>query len=269
MAQQDLNREVSVVTPEQVRLSFQTAGVGSRAGAQAIDIGISTLFFLLLFSIIGELAFRTKGLGYFFEDVSEVMAAVAIVIVLVVQFGYYVICETTMGRTVGGRIVGLRVIQDNGRPVTVLSSLIRNFFRIIDLLPMFYLLGAAICFFHPKDKRLGDILAGTVVIYDSTNERIRTKKKVTKDLSRYIGSLPSIPLEEHHRRACSREDWSLLSAYVERFSRLTEPKRSEIAAEVARYLIERLQLPYETLNGTSPVGFLLALYEELRADWEL
>lgn len=267
MKQNDhLSHEISVVTPEQVRLTFQTAGLGSRAGAQAVDMLLLTLFFLLLFALTGEFDMRTRGTLW--NGTSEYMAAVLIAIVVLGQFVYFVVCECTMGRTVGGRLIGLRVVQDNGRPVTVLSSLIRNFFRLIDMLPVLYVLGATVSFLHPRDKRIGDLVAGTVVIYDAPGRK-RTGSKPGREAVQVRRMLPDILLEEYQKRAVTREDWLLLSAFAERQESLSWQKRDELAAGLAEHLAARMELPPERRRGVPDTDFVLAVYEGLREDWEI
>lgn len=263
-----LSHEISVVTPEQVRLSFQTAGLGSRAGAQAVDLVLLGLFFLILLALTGEFDWRSEGT--FMEGTSEYMAAAAIAVAAVSQFAYFVVCECTMGRTVGGRLVGLRVVQDNGRPVTVLSSLIRNFFRLIDMLPVMYVVGATVSFLHPKDKRVGDLVAGTVVIYDTTGKYRPAVKRGADTEAGYAGQLlQGFVLEEHHRRAVTREDWLMLSAFADRHRGLSAGKRDELAYGIARHLAERMELPDGMWAGLPEIPFLLAVYEQLREDWEI
>jgi uncharacterized RDD family membrane protein YckC len=271
MLQKDgLSHEISVVTPEQVRLSFQTAGLGSRAGAQAIDVLLLVLFFLILAALTGEFDVRAKG--SFLEGMSQYVAAALIAVVVLVQLAYFVVCECTMGRTIGGRLVGLRVVQDNGRPVTVLSSLIRNFFRLIDMLPVMYVVGATVCFLHPRDKRIGDMVAGTVVIYDSAGKkRSRDKERIRENIGDglQLQTRQGLQLEEHQKRAVTREDWLMLSAFVQRMDGLSERKRAELAAGMARHFIARMELTVEFLRGVPEVSFLLAVYEQLQEHWEI
>nr|GFD53798.1 hypothetical protein [Tanacetum cinerariifolium] len=61
--------------------------------------------------------------------------------------------------------MGLRVVHDDGTPVGWSASLLRNLLRFVDMLPFGYSVGAFACLQHPLFKRLGDLAAGTLVIY--------------------------------------------------------------------------------------------------------
>jgi uncharacterized RDD family membrane protein YckC len=266
--QQSLSRnELSVVTPEQVLLRYKTAGPGSRAGAHAIDMLILCLFYLLVLVIIAESVFRTSG--WMFDGISNYLMAGMIIAVLVIQFSYFVVCECMMGRTVGGKIVGLRVIRDNGQPVTVLSSVIRNLMRVIDMLPTFYVVGIIASFLHPRGKRLGDMLAGTVVIYDRESRTNEARQLAKKAMYLEGWNLTSFTLEEHHKRIITREEWLMLESIVERRNELTLEKEEELGKRMARYFMNRLELSAEIATRVTHMAFLLTLYEQLRADWEI
>ncbi|MDF2922078.1 MAG: hypothetical protein K0R57_992 [Paenibacillaceae bacterium] len=260
--------ELSVVTPEQVRLRFLTAGVGSRAGAHAVDLLLLILFYSLLFVLIGEFTVRSSGWGMV-QDASEYMIAGAIILVLAIQLGYFVICECMMGKTVGQRIVGLRVIQDNGRPVTVLSSILRNLLRVVDFLPSFYLVGLVVGFLHPKGKRVGDLLAGTVVIYDNRNGQQEKKSQVMRTIGEEGWNISGFRLEDRHRRLVSRQDWLALEALIERRNELTEESLAKLSAELADYFRQRLEISAEEAGRVTQTTFLVTIYTQLREDWQL
>ena len=80
---------------------------------------------------------------------------------LVLWLGYYVLCEALFDRTLGKRAVGLRVISEDGTPVGLGQTIVRNVFRI----PVaFYLVAAIAVWRSPKKQRIGDRVAGTLVI---------------------------------------------------------------------------------------------------------
>lgn len=265
--QQALSRhELTVVTPEQIRLRFQTAGVGSRAGAHAIDLGMLGLLLIVFLAVIGEVNYRSSG--WVIADFTDYMIAGIIIAAAAVQLAYFVICECAMGRTLGGKIVGLRVIRENGQPVTVLSSIIRNLLRIIDFLPSFYLAGMVISFLHPKGKRLGDLLAGTVVIYEERPLREK-KMRALPAMGWHGAGSAGFQLEEHHKRLVTREEWLMLSSMVERQDELTPEKTTLLGRKMARYFLNKLQLPPDIAGRVTQMTFLNSLYEQLKGEWEL
>lgn len=269
--QQELNaQELRVITPEQVRLRFQTAGPGSRASAHAIDLALLGLFFSLLIVLLAEVIFRSSG--WAFRPSSDYMIAIVVIVVSVSLVGYFVVCECTMGQTVGGRIIGLRVLQDNGQPITVLSSVLRNLLRIIDILPFGYTVGLVTSFLHPQGKRLGDLLAGTVVIYDRSLAYDRKEQKkgpVIDQLTREGWSMNSFVLDERQRRMINRDEWMLIKELVERRNDLAEDRWMNMTDECADYLIGRLELSPEDVGRVTKRSVLITIYAQVRDDWEL
>ena len=82
---------------------------------------------------------------------------------LAVGLGYYVICEALTGMTVGKRMVGIRVVDENGEHLSLAAAVIRNALRLVDGF-LFYLVGAIFALVSPLGQRLGDRVAGTVVV---------------------------------------------------------------------------------------------------------
>jgi uncharacterized RDD family membrane protein YckC len=265
---QSWEREMTVVTPEQVQLRFQTAGVGSRAGAQMIDLVLIGSFYLLLAAILGE---GITGLtrSNITSEASSYLIAVFIGIVFLVSNLYYIALEYFMGgKTVGKKIVGIRVIQDNGQSLTLLSAILRNLFRLVDSLPLLYGLGAVVCFFHPRDKRVGDLIAGTVVVIDHVRDRELMKRRLNKELAKRSFALPELNLQDVHKKRITHEDWQLLSSYMQRLPQLNPSKRLELGQQITQYLLKRLELEAANMYDYDPVSFLVALYQQLREERE-
>ncbi|MGZ0049850.1 RDD family protein [Brevibacillus gelatini] len=259
-------REASVVTPEHVMLRFQTAGLGSRAAAQLIDSVILLLVNLTVFIAIGIVLFGKEE--SFFLDTDNYAVAIVILLFFVLNFGYFLFLEAFWsGQTVGKKWMGIRVIRDNGQPITFLSSTIRNLFRIVDNLPSGYFLGALVSFFHPRDKRIGDLVAGTIVVVESGGRTsLFQKRKAQKQ-----GAVSAEPLvlTEQQKQALTREDWQLLSAFITRQSSLAEAKKLELAENIARLLQKKLEYSEEQARQEAPIVFLQRLYRTLQSEWSL
>lgn len=160
-------REVTVVTPENIPLRLELAGLGSRFGALLVDLAIqvATLFVVL---IVGGIVaaftqtFWSSGAG---RVLSGWLTAGAVLLGFAILFGYFILFETVWnGQTPGKKIFRLRVVRDGGYPLTFLASATRNLVRLADFVPMAFAAGALSVFFHPQYKRLGDLAAGTVVV---------------------------------------------------------------------------------------------------------
>lgn len=160
-------------TPEQVELAFNVAGVGSRFVAALVDTLIVFAFFfveILAMVAIGaaaattgnEGASRTAGIWF---------AAVVGFVDFVVVWGYFALFEAYWhGQTPGKRVMKIRVIKDSGRQITLFEALARNLVRVVDYLPGCYLIGLITMLCNKRSQRLGDLVAGTIVVHERTDE---------------------------------------------------------------------------------------------------
>ncbi|MBI6795538.1 RDD family protein [Pseudomonas syringae] len=147
-----LDTRIEIETPEGIDMLLRPAGLVSRALAFGIDFAIRAAL-LGVFFVLLQL-FDKLGMG------------LAALVFFLVNWWYMVLFEVlNQGRTPGKRLLGLRVVHDDGTPIDWSSSLIRNLLRFVDMLPLGYGLGAITCLNHPLFKRLGDLAAGTLVIY--------------------------------------------------------------------------------------------------------
>lgn len=147
-----LDTRYHVETPEGIDLPLRPAGLMVRALAFAIDLGLRGVMLGLLFIVLAFLGKLGAGLGS--------------ILLFVVSWWYMVLFEVlNQGRSPGKQWMGLRVVHDDGTPIGWSASLLRNLLRFVDMLPFGYFLGAISCLQHPTFKRLGDLAAGTLVIY--------------------------------------------------------------------------------------------------------
>ena len=155
-------KKITVITPSNVEVEYLLAGAGSRFGAFLIDLFIQIVAILvfawLTLSVSGGL-FLPPGFGH---GVSGTVLAILLIGFFSIYFGYFIFFEHMMnGQTIGKRILGLRVIQENGEPANFFQILIRGFLRSsVDSL----YIGIFVILFSKKHKRLGDMAAGTIVI---------------------------------------------------------------------------------------------------------
>jgi uncharacterized RDD family membrane protein YckC len=177
------------------------------------------LFFLVL-AFFGELGI---GLGS--------------ILLFVVSWWYMVLFEVlNQGRSPGKQIMGLRVVQDDGRPIGWSASLIRNLLRFVDMLPFGYTFGAISCLQHPAFKRLGDLAAGTLVVY-----REQPVKRPALPMAAPIRTPFTLSLQE--QRA--------VLGFAERQAELSQARVNELAAILAAPL--NVQVPHAVaeLNGVA------------------
>jgi uncharacterized RDD family membrane protein YckC len=165
--------QLSIRTPELVAIEFPLAGIGSRFVALLIDYliqGAAAFILILIFVLFvsataGSQPVRSSMAGS--PNSGKWAIAIAIAIPFLFQWGYFTLFEAFWrGQTPGKRIMRIRVIQQTGRPVGVFESLGRNLTRIIDMLPTFYIIGVIVMFLTRRQQRLGDLVAGTLVVHE-------------------------------------------------------------------------------------------------------
>ncbi|MDL0441057.1 RDD family protein [Stutzerimonas frequens] len=216
-----LDNRLRVETPEGVDLLLRPAGLVPRALAFAVDLAIRGAILLALFISLGLLGKFGMGLGA--------------LLLFLVQWWYMVLFEVlNQGRTPGKHWLGLRVVHDDGTPVGWASSLTRNLLRFVDLLPFGYFLGALSCLGHPAFKRLGDIAAGTLVVYQEKPAE-RPALAPTEPVA------PPVGLSLDEQRA--------LISFAERQASLSPDRRRELAAILAEPLATTPEDAERTIQG--------------------
>jgi len=258
--------EVKIITPEHVVLRFQTAGLGSRFAAQLIDSIIMYGSMLLIYIALIAADAIYPDFFFYLEGIVE---AVMILIVFLITFGYCICFEYFgNGQTPGKRALGLKVVQEQGQPLTFLSAVIRNLLRLVDFLPGLYLLGCMFIFFHPQHKRVGDLAAGTIVIYQRSGTAAKELQQKDLLLNRLSSVLVPMDLDPLLRRNFTLEDWQLLAVYMRKRNDLPASEKMSITVTVARNLLPKAGLDPEWKSIEEYEQDLTALYLALRSDWE-
>src|SRR6185295_8185310 len=123
--------------------------------------------------------------------------ALGILFMFCVYWGYFAFFEIIWsGRTPGKRIVRIRVIKDSGRPINVYESIGRNVLRAIDFLPIMYGLGVVVMMLNRHSRRIGDFVAGTVVVYDTATVELAPDWRAAPDSAAPNGSMTRVTAEE-------------------------------------------------------------------------
>ncbi|MES2262367.1 MAG: RDD family protein [Pseudomonadota bacterium] len=202
-----IDGRLSLTTPEGTRLLLTPAGPAARAWAWAIDTGL-WLALMVGLTMIG-LPATQMGKG------------VLAVLLFLSYWGYPILCEVyCRGQTAGKYVFGLEVRRANGLPVGWRESALRNLLLVADFLPMMYATGLLCMLFDRQFRRLGDIVAGTLVVYRD--------KPPPRPAVRAAAPLPlPFPLPPEQQRA--------LADLFERESKLP-PQRLEELASAAQAL---------------------------------
>lgn len=261
--------QVDIKTPEYVSIQFQIAGLGSRAAAFIIDQLALWLVDILCLLLLYFSMYGLSTMPLFLMD-NALPIAITIIALFLINWGYFFLFEFfSGGRTLGKKLVGIRVIQENGHSITLLSSFIRNLIRIIDSLPTAYLLGIIMIFFHSKHKRLGDLVAGTIVVHErKVKRKKRNQTPLEKEIDKRGISKESLNLDEWTIKSFTMKDWKLISTYASRFHPLPLEERNELTKQIASIFFPRLGLLVDGLDERQLEDTLLTLYVILREEWE-
>jgi uncharacterized RDD family membrane protein YckC len=237
-----IDERMAVRTPEHVELNFLVAGAGNRFLALVADLLLQSLVFVGLFVVLGLVAWAAGG---FFGDILRGifsakrgglwLFAGIILIVFLVQWGYFTFFETIWsGQTPGKRLLRIRVLREDGRPVGFAEAAIRNLLRsVLDSQPFStYAVGFVTGMLNDRFKRLGDFAAGTVVI------RERRRAPLTR------GHRPRIPAPPAPAgpavRPLAPDEAATLHAYLRRRDELDAKTREEMGKRIANSLKQRL-----------------------------
>lgn len=197
-----LDTRLSLETPEGATLPLAPAGVSVRIMAFMIDFLIKSAATLGVYGVLAVLG--EMGIG------------VALIVAFLLEWFYSVYFEIWhQGRTPGKKNLHIRVVNDDGTPVTFGPSLLRNLLRIVDFLPLMYLTGIIASVLNREFKRVGDLVAGTLVVYDA--EPLPVPDFEAK------GRLP-VPAD------FTTDEQRALLAFAERSKRLSQERQSELAA---------------------------------------
>jgi uncharacterized RDD family membrane protein YckC len=152
-----------IETPEYVVFEFELAGLATRGLAWCIDVIVVVALFIALIAVLLLVGIASQGwlLGP--------ALALAFVGLFLLQWGYFVLFEWLWrGQTPGKRALGLRVLQETGVRVGFYHCLVRNLLRILDGLPAQPLVGGLVALLGSRRQRIGDVVAGTVVVCERT-----------------------------------------------------------------------------------------------------
>jgi len=195
-------------------LQFAVAGPVIRGMAWLIDVAIRSVILITINIVMGASAFSTNS--------AYMATGIFLIMQFMISWFYTTLFEAMTGSTPGKKVFGLWVVHDNATPITWSGALIRNFLRVIDTLPFIYMVGLVSMLMDNRFRRLGDLAAGTLVIY---------RDKTTQDSSfeHEVGLPPPEWL--------TREDRQAVVDFAER-SRSLSPDRQKELANILSHLID-------------------------------
>jgi len=227
-------RRLRILTAELVPLEVRLAGLPERAIAAIVDELLVTAVTSALWGFAVMLGGFTGGVG-----LGAGIGAVGIAS-FVLSIGYRWWAEVRWnGRTYGKKLLNLRVLQSNGTPILPWQAFVRNVARVVDQLPFFHLVGAACVVIDGKARRVGDMLAGTVVVREVRREAPlvpRTLIDAQNSLLADGGAAARI------RTRLSDREAVMLSEFVAGSARIDTARRLRLSERIARHYRDRLHL---------------------------
>lgn len=215
--------KIKITTPENIEIEYRLAGLGARAAAAVIDMLIQASAIIVI--LITLIALEIDPIELY-EDHQGWVIGIVIIVVWIIVYGYFIIFEMSMnGMTPGKKIFRLRTIRNNGQPMTIKHSVIRNLFRIIiDL----YGIGIVLMFFSKQHKRIGDRVASTIVVVEEKNEIPKVIEVIQNQ-------------KRNYKYTITREEYKLLKKY---FFRKDEVGESviKLEKELGDYFTEKLEI---------------------------
>lgn len=225
-----LDTASTIETPEGVEIALLVAGPFPRALAWTIDVATISTAYITAAGALTVLGSPGRG-------------AIALLL-FALNWAYDLAFELTTGATVGKRLLGLRVVRADGTAVGWSESLIRNLLRAVDILPIGYCIGLCSCIASRDFQRLGDRVAGTLVVYAPARARKRTPESASS------GAAQAPPI------ALSVEEQAAVIEFAERAPRWSPERRAEIAGRLAPLLgaegaaaVERVEAMARWIRG--------------------
>lgn len=260
--------QLNIDTPELVVIEMPIAGIGSRFIAILVDYLIWTAAFLVL-ALVGTVVF--SALSVFGKISAGWALSLALLGIFLFHWGYFTLFEAlSNGRTPGKRVAKIRVIHRSGRAVSFVESLGRNLVRVIDYLPSMYAIGLVVMFFSRQNQRLGDMVAGTLVVRDREIESPHWGELGSRTITApvFAGTAPVAPphmtvtLSHSALAKLSVADLQVLEGFFGRRLDMSLATRAALAERMAQALCAKsgLQIP----PGTSTETFLEAVAHQLR-----
>ncbi len=262
----ETEEKLIIETPERVPLEFALASIGNRFLAVAIDHFIQYLsIFLIAWFVLSVTGY---GSSFMDESPNKLLAempkwtiAILILTLFLIFAGYFILFEWLWnGQTPGKRLLKLRVIRDDGRPLTLWEAIARNLLRICDAVPGFivpiYSIGLIVIFLSSRDQRVGDIFAGTVVVRERTDDAPTFAETFSTRITDVAFTRVQKPTGvEANISLLTEREVEVVESFLRRRWDLTERQRLWMAWRIALPIMYKLKPGYD-LETFSYEGFL-------------
>lgn len=248
VSSEPLDTTARVETPEHVRFDFQLAGPAKRGLAWFLDLLIQAGVFVVV-AIIAGLAGVMGNVDNLFTGATT---GLFMVILFLMEWFYFALFEAFWGgRTPGKKVLKIKVVREGGYPLTFVDAFLRNLLRAADWLPFGYAIGLIVMGQDQRFRRLGDWVAGTMVVTDEAHGPGSAVQIHPAPSAAELAWLPNRP-------ALSLHEMEAVELFLRRSSRLAPARVHELAEMIAPIFARRMNLTI-----TDPVRFLQLVYAKV------
>ena len=234
-----LDNTATIETPERIRFTHHVAGPVRRALAYLIDLLLRGVVLLVV---------ALLSTGTLTQASAKASWGLGLLILFALEWGWNVGFEAFWnGRTPGKRALGLRVVRDGGYPIGFIDAVLRNLLRAADFLPAGYLIGLLVMAGDRRSRRLGDLVAGTMVVIESRSAMASPIVLAPEPTADELNALPPRP-------PVTPDELEAIELFLRR-SHLSPQRRLELAEMVVPALAQRMGL-----RPSDPIRFLGVLH---------
>ncbi len=228
-----LDTAVEIITPENIAFRYRVAGPFRRLPAYLIDLVIRVIA-----CVVGLIA---ALIAFGFVGLPELGLAASLLLWFLLDWLYGGLFEAFWnGQTPGKRLMHLRVLTTEGRPISGWQAVLRNVLRAADMLPTFtYQVGLLVTAMNDRYQRMGDLAAGTMVVFEEPRWFHGVVRMHDPEVIRMAGQIPA-------GFQASRTMAKALAAYVQRRQHFSWMRRQEIAQHLSEPLLQKFNMPAET-----------------------
>ena len=251
---------IRIEAPEKIVFSYRYAEPGARMAAFFLDMVIQAVI-LILFALLfwGILNGDSLFSNTFSENFGMLGYGFFYLLLFFMQWFYFLLFEAFWnGRTPGKRVMKIRVIKKNGEALDFSSLLLRNFMRAVDGFPTLHIIGGIVCVLDRENRRIGDILAQTLVVYDNQ------KNTQLPDFSVPFEVLDLYQKEIHEirsKRSLDEKDLYVIRRYFNEREKIPVQRRQAVIEKLAAEVRKKLELDDMFMDPTeNEEQFLIRVY---------
>lgn len=227
-----LDTDVAIETPEHIVFRHRVAGPARRLLAYLLDLLLCYGALIFIAFVVMLAAAGAAGVASGAESATQAGLGFILIAAFAAQWLYFVVFEGMFGSSPGKRAAGLRVVTTEGRPIGIPQAALRNILRAADMMPVGYVVGLVSMALSPRFQRVGDLVAGTMVVIPEHAESARGLRLWPPPRPHELAALPDVVVLDADERAA-------LELFLRRRGRLGEAREQELASMIIGPLAAR------------------------------